>query len=426
MVGEYNEGRGQRAEGRGQRAEGRGQDEWWARDDAWRESARIGDERLARIQSLDGYYVLWPRYTSDWTLHLHEVLGFVYRDDPRFLGYCVVGDEPSMKGAMVPVMPVQEGGISMMDFLKLRSRNPNIGLVHMSGTVDEWGAWRRFSGLYDFLALMAARDAPHTCGVPIGREREYMLHNLDRYRRLVQGMDALSRNTVAARIRTLLEWDRGFLLQSMMPVETQYFNGSNPQSSFVPRSREVYADIGASQGEVLARMDALLPMDSGSQLWAFEPNRMDYNSLRKLAALVPLKAERVVVGAEQGGSVDFYTNPNYSHGSHFVSPSASPEWRAAHADWIDVLPQVTLDHYIADPITMLKADVEGGELSVLQGATRHLERPQCRLAIAAYHQPEDLLAITDLMSSLGRKRFSVRGHHPTLWDMVLYAHEEEG
>ncbi|EWM52068.1 methyltransferase FkbM domain protein [Bordetella holmesii 70147] len=73
---------------------------------------------------------------------------------------------------------------------------------------------------------------------------------------------------------------------------------------------------------------------------------------------------------------------------------------------------------------MIKADVEGGELGILEGATRHLADSQCRLSIAAYHYPNDLLSLSRFMQSLGRKRHSVRGHHASVWDLVLYVHED--
>ncbi|ANY15800.1 FkbM family methyltransferase [Bordetella pseudohinzii] len=388
----------------------------------WRELKRLGDERIARVRALEGFYVLWPRYCSNWTQHLHEVAqGATYRADPRFLGFCEVGEKPNMANAMTPAPARQEGAISMLEYLRQRSRNPNIGLMCFPGTYGEWAVWQGVQGSFDYLAHMAASGAAHTY-VPVEQEREHYLAEIDSYLALMAEMDLLSQQTLAARIHAYLALDRGLLLRYMISSEYQYFNGASPHCSFVPREREIYVDVGASQGELVGRMAGLVGADS--QLWALEPNRLDFASLRSLSWLLPIRAERVVAGAEHGGSVDFYTDPACPHGSRFVLPSDTPEWREARKDWIETLPAVSLDRLVPDEATMIKADVEGGELGILQGATRHLARPQCRLSIAAYHYPNDLLTLSRFVQALGRRRLSVRGHHAGVWDMVLYVHED--
>ncbi|AHV91675.1 FkbM family methyltransferase [Bordetella holmesii] len=390
--------------------------------DDWRELKRLGDERIARVRALEGFYVLWPRYCSAWTQHLHEVAqGSTYRADPRFLGFCEVGEKPTLPNAMIPVPPSQDGAISMMEYLRRHSRNPRIGLMCFPGTHGEWALWRGVQGQFDYLAHMAASGAAHTY-VPVEQERDHYLREIDSYLAMMAGMDLLSQQTLAARIHAYLALDRGPLLRYMISADYQYFNGASPQCSFVPREQEIYVDVGASQGECLGRMAGLV--GPGSELWGLEPNRLDFVSLRSLSWLLPIRAERVVAGAHHGGSVEFYTDPDYPHGSRFVLPSDSVQWREDRKEWIEPLPAVSLDCLVPGQATMIKADVEGGELGILEGATRHLADSQCRLSIAAYHYPNDLLSLSRFMQSLGRKRHSVRGHHASVWDLVLYVHED--
>ncbi|EWM52067.1 hypothetical protein D557_1933 [Bordetella holmesii 70147] len=237
--------------------------------DDWRELKRLGDERIARVRALEGFYVLWPRYCSAWTQHLHEVAqGSTYRADPRFLGFCEVGEKPTLPNAMIPVPPSQDGAISMMEYLRRHSRNPRIGLMCFPGTHGEWALWRGVQGQFDYLAHMAASGAAHTY-VPVEQERDHYLREIDSYLAMMAGMDLLSQQTLAARIHAYLALDRGPLLRYMISADYQYFNGASPQCSFVPREQEIYVDVGASQGECLGRMAGLV--GPGSELWGWSP-----------------------------------------------------------------------------------------------------------------------------------------------------------
>lgn len=393
----------------------------------WQQLKQTGDERLARFNELEDIYVLWPRAGSAWTLHLHEFFAQrTYLTDPRFRGYCVIGDPPGLESAMKPVMPHREAAITFNEFVRLRRSKARVGLLDFSGTITEWSLWRGVQdGVFDFLVSATARDIAYIYA-PLSQERSHYLENAGRYEALAASMDARSARTLFARMHAFLALDRGPMLRTMTPVEFQYFNGASPQDSFVPRAREVYVDVGASQGEHVLRMAGLLDDLDGSQLWGLEPNRQEFGALQGLRWMLPVRAQQVVVSDQDGGEVLFHTLPGNPEGSHFVGASHDAAWREAHADSIDTLPRVTLDSLISREATFIKADIEGGEMALMRGARGHLARPQCRLSIAAYHYPGDLPEMVDFLHGLGRRRLSVRAHHPSLYDLVLYAHEEPG
>ena len=60
----------------------------------------------------------------------------------------------------------------------------------------------------------------------------------------------------------------------------------------------------------------------------------------------------------------------------------------------------TLDADIPEPITMIKADIEGFEQKALQGAKNHILRDHPKLLFSVYHNNEDLWKIPRMIHAL--------------------------
>lgn len=61
---------------------------------------------------------------------------------------------------------------------------------------------------------------------------------------------------------------------------------------------------------------------------------------------------------------------------------------------------VTLDVDIKEPIDVIKMDIEGAEKDALMGAKRHIKEDRPKLLISAYHMPEDIIEIPELIYSI--------------------------
>ena len=58
---------------------------------------------------------------------------------------------------------------------------------------------------------------------------------------------------------------------------------------------------------------------------------------------------------------------------------------------------------------------------MLQGAVGHVSRPDCRVAAAVYHYPQDVLEVCEFFREIGRERLRLRQHGSGLWDLICYA-----
>ena len=71
---------------------------------------------------------------------------------------------------------------------------------------------------------------------------------------------------------------------------------------------------------------------------------------------------------------------------------------------------------------MIKADVEGSELALLEGALATIKRCRPSLAISIYHKPADFYELPLWIHNLnlGYKLY-MRHYHPVFSDTVCYA-----
>lgn len=389
----------------------------------WAALQRQGNERLAFFEQLDGFYVFTQRNPAVATRALHRRFGARLRADPAFMGYCVIGAPPAGPARVNPGWPESEQQFSLLDVLRTQSAAPGrIGVATLNGTLEEEALLRPLQGLcVDYLVWLAARDEAHTC-VSLFQEREYVLAYLARFLALAETLDAASRRVLRARVSAYLALDRHALLRSITPAVHRYFNPVNPDDSFIPRQREVYADVGARRGQDVLKLAGLVGELERSRLWALEPDALDFGVLKQLPFFLPLEAYRMAASDRDSETIGFFSDPLNPAGSHFVAPDDEAAWSGERASHIDRVEQVRLDTLIDTPLTLLKVDTGGGgEMAVLRGAQRHVARPQCRVCISADRYPQDVFELCDFFAALGGRRLRLRQHDGSLRGLVLYA-----
>lgn len=73
-------------------------------------------------------------------------------------------------------------------------------------------------------------------------------------------------------------------------------------------------------------------------------------------------------------------------------------------------------------IDFIKMDIEGAELPALRGAAETIRRFKPRLAIAVYHEPQDMIEIPAFLQSLNPAYCFFLDYFTTVWDeIILYA-----
>lgn len=83
---------------------------------------------------------------------------------------------------------------------------------------------------------------------------------------------------------------------------------------------------------------------------------------------------------------------------------------------------ITLDAYLkGKPVTLVKMDVEGAEMSVLRGMKETITRHKPRLAVCVYHKHQDILEITSyLLELVPEYKFYLRHYNSNETETVLF------
>jgi hypothetical protein len=81
-----------------------------------------------------------------------------------------------------------------------------------------------------------------------------------------------------------------------------------------------------------------------------------------------------------------------------------------------------LDHFSLGPLSLIKLDIEGAEIPALLGAAATIAQHKPKLAIAAYHNAEDLITIPETILRFRDDYVFKLRHHSTYHnDTVIYA-----
>jgi FkbM family methyltransferase len=184
-----------------------------------------------------------------------------------------------------------------------------------------------------------------------------------------------------------LHWPKGEALYPLYMVLAETLNPRNWHFYEVAETRvtgdDIVADCGAAEG-----IFALLVHSRARSVYAIEPSPHWTASLGRTFDGAPnVTVLPAAIGATpgtaylSGGALDSAVSTNGREGGHAVIVE-------------------TIDRLFADrdqPLTYLKADLEGFELEMLEGARRTIARYRPKIAITTYHRADHAEWIADFL-----------------------------
>ena len=249
----------------------------------------------------------------------------------------------------------------------------------------------------------------------------YVLDNIERY--------TWVRTEVLADNDSRLSLDG--ILMSMLTGSLKYCTAIMDSNQYfcLPHfqniGEEYFVDAGAYVGDTAERF---FWANTGlfHHIYMFEPGVQQFTALKSRMnrlitewAIDPRKISVINAGlSDQNSSAHFGTT------STKLATTAIDFSTALAASDKPRVPLWSLDSYMEQhqsPVTFIKADVEGMELTMLEGAVNTIRRYKPKLALSAYHKPGDLFAIVDFVRShVPEYQIALRHHSSNLSETVLY------
>lgn len=171
---------------------------------------------------------------------------------------------------------------------------------------------------------------------------------------------------------------------------------------------DVMVDGGAFVGDTIQNMVANMGYKC-KRIECFEPNKYCYEKLKNNLNYYNLEINFHNAGLSNKNEKVSFQN-DLSTGGSSIDKNGIEE--------ISVLP---LDEICMDA-TFIKLDIEGVELSALQGAEKNIIKNKPKIACCIYHKNEDIYTIIEYLSKIKPEyKFYIRHHTTGFYETVLYA-----
>jgi FkbM family methyltransferase len=190
--------------------------------------------------------------------------------------------------------------------------------------------------------------------------------------------------------------------------------------AFRNNGTDIFIDAGAYVGDTVEKF---IWENNGvfSHIYAFEPGPAQFNALKKRMARIvdewAIPSSKIT--CVDAGLADKEKEGDIACDTHSLTSSSFISLSGRKSNRVRLC---SLDSFLGtQPVTFIKADIEGFELDMLRGATSTISRDKPKIAVSIYHKPWDIYEITEYIHSLVPDyNMAIRHHAPSLIETVLY------
>jgi FkbM family methyltransferase len=347
-----------------------------------------------------------------------DVIAAILEKNPRTRLRAVVDEDPAMvRTTHLPSHDVPL--LSVREFLT-RSAEYSDSLV-----VDRYCTWLpgvkyaqylRRAGLryVRFEQFVNAPGMPSGLPSPGSHYAEHAIFMLSQFDRLLAleslWADERSRMVYYLSLAAFISMDFSWFAPSCDPYEQRYLPSD---VDFQLGENETFIDCGAFEGED----SILLASRTGNRfrrICAFEPDLVNYAAMGKNLRNYMAQSGPCAIDTFPIGVSDVNARLGFSGSGMMVS--LAPNASAGRGLFV-----TRLDDMV-DSASYIKLEVEGAELSALHGAENLIRRNRPKLAVAAYHKPDDFFTLPAHLNELDLGyRLHLRHHAQEAGLLCVYA-----
>lgn len=337
-------------------------------------------------------------------IEIYDRIKFVCDNDPKKIGTKILGYEVHPASLLSSLSPDDVVIVNTSTFPQ-----PEIEKAICSyGRFDVWSAYTLTHAIFEPLSVEL----------------------FDNYNEILQTaqmlVDETSRDLYLEIVRRRMRYGECDFSDLVIWGDVEYlvpqFFGSNP-----PRD-EIIIDCGAYNGDTMLKFMRHF-QNRLKKIYAFECIPENLKKLEECAATqIQLReyAPEILVmpyGCGNKNGKVFFAESQQANGS-FMLDARKNALNALPTCAIHEVQTVRLDDVmpIGERITFIKADIEGSEYAMLQGAKRIIQTYKPKLAISIYHEGADYYRIPQLIKEfVPEYNLAVRHHKKNHVDTDLYA-----
>lgn len=214
--------------------------------------------------------------------------------------------------------------------------------------------------------------------------------------------DEKSKQTLLDILLYKVTFDRSYLNNNIRPAQDQYLDSKIMNFS----DKEVVVDCGAYIGD--NALTYFKYMKTVSKYYVIEPDKVNLDIAKRI--LSEEDYENIVYYQYATGSEDKTMKFTSSGAGGFVDNQGDDEIKI-----------IKIDSLVKEPVTFIKMDIEGSEIDTLKGASRQISENKPKLAVCAYHKPNDLWKITqEVLNIRNDYKVYLRLYMSSFCEAVLY------
>ena len=373
------------------------------------------------FRSLNSYDEIW--FIGDHSSSFSSRAGSIANRLENFKGVVVTGLS-SQKRNRIAAQLKNDTFYEFLHFDEFIKRKKNLLLVDFNDSAAGVQFRKFVSSIgidtVDYLRCMNDLSLTHTY-LPVDEERREIIERVDSYLALIADLpDLLSKETILSRLKVFLTLDRIHFHKTSQPFGL-FSKNLNSNSALYINDQEHYIDVGAAHGDTVAEFFNSANGNYQS-IHAFEPDRANYYSLKNLCSVLKNTHCYWAGLSNKVDQIDFYETPENRFGSRF-------DYHTVHLSKnitpckVDVL---KMDD-VVDFATVIKIDVEGYELNVIEGAESIISKQRPAMNMAGYHFPKDIVEIITLVKRIyPYKSIAVRHFGNTIYDTnILFSDRQQ-
>ncbi len=197
--------------------------------------------------------------------------------------------------------------------------------------------------------------------------------------------DYRSKKTLYAILNNWYRYDFASTSQTREYLFSEYFDLDLVKCS----KDEVFVDLGAFTGDTVLSYISNYGEDCYKKIYCYEITPATFEILKKNLE----KYERIDLRLKGIGD---------AAGMMSVSENAAGSSANTLGEDGGEIPVTTLDADISEPVTLIKADIEGFEQKALLGMKNHILNDHPKLLISVYHNNEDLWKIPQMIHDMSK------------------------